>query len=72
MTSACACGWWPAEPAGSCPATTREPLREASFLIEVSRSDIAFERDFPSTPLKGTYDSRLLAQAFGKGGKVVA
>lgn len=43
----------------------REPLREASFLIEVSRSDIAFERDFPSTPLKGTYDSRLLAQAFG-------
>ncbi|MDI6026050.1 PAS domain-containing sensor histidine kinase [Corticibacterium sp. UT-5YL-CI-8] len=43
----------------------REPLREASFLIEVSRSDIAFEREFPSTPLKGTYDSRLLAQAFG-------
>ena len=43
----------------------REPLREASFLIEVSRSDIVFEREFPAEPLKGTYDSRLLAQAFG-------
>ncbi|MBX3577956.1 MAG: PAS domain-containing sensor histidine kinase [Rhizobiaceae bacterium] len=43
----------------------REPLREASFLVEVSRSDIAFERDFSSEPLVGTFDSRLLAQAFG-------
>ncbi len=43
----------------------REALREASFLVEVSRSDIAFERDFGSEPLRGTYDSRLLAQAFG-------
>jgi two-component system nitrogen regulation sensor histidine kinase NtrY len=43
----------------------REPLREASFLVEVSRSDIAFERDFGSTPLMGTIDSRLMAQAFG-------
>jgi len=43
----------------------REPLREASFLVEVSRSDIAFERDFGDEPLKGTFDSRLLAQAFG-------
>src|SRR5262245_7453960 len=43
----------------------REPLREASFLIEVSRSDIAFERDFGPEPLMGTFDSRLMAQAFG-------
>jgi two-component system nitrogen regulation sensor histidine kinase NtrY len=43
----------------------REPLREASFLIEVSRSDIAFERDFGHEPLKGKFDSRLMSQAFG-------
>ncbi len=43
----------------------REPLREASFLVEVSRSDIAFERDFGAAPLPGTFDTRLLAQAFG-------
>ncbi|RWX58051.1 ATP-binding protein, partial [Mesorhizobium sp. M2A.F.Ca.ET.039.01.1.1] len=40
-------------------------LREASFLVEVSRPDIAFQRDFGSEPLKGTFDSRLMAQAFG-------
>jgi two-component system nitrogen regulation sensor histidine kinase NtrY len=43
----------------------REALREASFLVEVSRSDIAFERQFGDKPLKGTFDSRLMAQAFG-------
>ncbi|MDQ6438050.1 PAS domain-containing sensor histidine kinase [Mesorhizobium sp. LHD-90] len=43
----------------------REPLREASFLVEVSRSDIAFERDYGGEALKGKFDSRLLAQAFG-------
>lgn len=43
----------------------REPLREASFLIEVSRSDIAFERVFGSEPLMGTFDNRLMSQAFG-------
>ncbi|MFI0848262.1 ATP-binding protein [Mesorhizobium sp. IMUNJ 23232] len=43
----------------------REPLREASFLVEVSRSDIAFERAYGGEVLKGKYDSRLLAQAFG-------
>src|SRR5690606_19080607 len=31
----------------------REPLREASFLVEVSRADIAFDRDFGNTPLMG-------------------
>ncbi|MGB6118850.1 MAG: PAS domain-containing sensor histidine kinase [Mesorhizobium sp.] len=43
----------------------REPLREASFLVEVSRSDIAFERMFGDEPLMGTFDSRLLGQAVG-------
>ncbi|MER2537085.1 MAG: PAS domain-containing sensor histidine kinase [Rhizobiaceae bacterium] len=43
----------------------REALREASFLVEVSRPDIAFERVFAPGPLKGKFDSRLLAQAFG-------
>ncbi|MHB2264761.1 sensor histidine kinase NtrY-like [Aliihoeflea sp. PC F10.4] len=43
----------------------REPLREASFLVEVSRSDIKFRREFGSEALMGHFDSRLLAQAFG-------
>ncbi len=43
----------------------REALREASFLVEVSRSDIRFERDFGNTPLIGQFDSRLMGQAFG-------
>ena len=43
----------------------REALREASFLVEVSRSDIAFDRNFGSMPLMGTFDSRLMSQAFG-------
>ncbi|WP_144862480.1 PAS domain-containing sensor histidine kinase [Mesorhizobium sp. J18] len=43
----------------------REPLREASFLVEVSRSDIKFERDFGSEPLMGRFDTRLMSQAFG-------
>ena len=43
----------------------RAALREASFLVEVSRADVTFERDFGSDPLMGTSDSRLLSQAFG-------
>jgi len=43
----------------------REPLHEASFLVEVSRPGIRFERDFGREPLYGTFDSRLMAQAFG-------
>jgi two-component system nitrogen regulation sensor histidine kinase NtrY len=43
----------------------REALHEASFLVEVSRPEISFERDFSSTPLKGQFDNRLLSQAFG-------
>jgi two-component system nitrogen regulation sensor histidine kinase NtrY len=43
----------------------REALREASFLVEVSRSDIRFERDFGIVPLIGQFDSRLMGQAIG-------
>jgi len=43
----------------------REPLREASFLVEVSRAEIAFERDFGGEALPGTFDTRLMTQAFG-------
>ncbi|MCR4266294.1 PAS domain-containing sensor histidine kinase [Nitratireductor sp. ZSWI3] len=43
----------------------REPLREASFLVEVARNEIAFERDFSNAPLMGRFDARLMGQAFG-------
>lgn len=43
----------------------REPLREASFLIEVSRTDITVERDLGEEPLIGRFDTRLMSQAFG-------
>jgi PAS domain S-box len=43
----------------------REPLREASFLIEVSRPDIRLERMLGDEPLMGRFDARLLSQAFG-------
>ncbi len=43
----------------------REALREASFLIEVSRNDIHFDNDFGSEKLIGSFDSRLIGQAFG-------
>lgn len=43
----------------------RETLRESSFLIEVSRNDIRFDHDFGSQKLIGTFDGRLIGQAFG-------
>ncbi|WP_299863562.1 PAS domain-containing sensor histidine kinase [uncultured Hoeflea sp.] len=43
----------------------REILKDATFLQEVSRSDIAFERQFPDLPLEGQFDPRMLGQAFG-------
>ncbi|RCS24305.1 PAS domain-containing sensor histidine kinase [Phyllobacterium salinisoli] len=43
----------------------RDALREASFLIEVSRNDIRFEHAFSDEPLIGDFDTRLLGQAFG-------
>lgn len=43
----------------------RQVLHEASFLVEVSRHDIKFERDFGNAPLDGNFDNRLIGQAFG-------
>src|SRR5690606_35855817 len=43
----------------------RDALREASFLIEVSRQDIQFTNEFEDCELLGTFDSRMLGQAFG-------
>ena len=48
------------------PVDLREALREASFLVEVSRSDIRFERGLRRRPFIGQFDSRLLGQAFRK------
>ncbi|WP_455482325.1 ATP-binding protein [Bartonella sp. B35(2025)] len=42
----------------------RELLREACFLIEVTRHDIYFEQDLGSVPLVGAFDNRLIVQAF--------
>ena len=43
----------------------RETIRQAAFLVEVSRSEIAVERDLPDGPLPVTYDARLVGQAIG-------
>jgi two-component system nitrogen regulation sensor histidine kinase NtrY len=43
----------------------RDTLREATFLIEVSRSDITFERDFDDQVLVCNFDDRLVGQAIG-------
>jgi two-component system, NtrC family, nitrogen regulation sensor histidine kinase NtrY len=43
----------------------RDTLREATFLVEVSRPDIKFERQIADAPLFGNFDSRMLGQAFG-------
>jgi two-component system nitrogen regulation sensor histidine kinase NtrY len=41
----------------------REIVREAVFLFQVSRSEIAFELDLPERPVMALSDRRLLAQA---------
>lgn len=43
----------------------RNSLKEAAFLVEVSRSEISFEQRLSEAPLYGHFDSRLLGQAFG-------
>lgn len=43
----------------------RETVREAAFLVEVSRSEIKFERDLPESPLPAMIDDRLVGQAIG-------
>jgi two-component system, NtrC family, nitrogen regulation sensor histidine kinase NtrY len=45
------------------PHDVREIVREAVFLFQVSRSEIAFELDLPDKPLMALSDRRLLAQA---------
>ncbi len=47
------------------PLDIRQPLREAAFLIEVSRPDITIEKQLPAIAVMGMLDSRMLAQAFG-------
>jgi len=43
----------------------RETIREAAFLVEVSRNEITVERDLPDEPLPVTFDARLVGQAIG-------
>ncbi|MFD2237865.1 sensor histidine kinase NtrY-like [Aureimonas populi] len=43
----------------------REALQEAVFMREMGDHGIAFSSDFGSQPLHGSYDIRLLSQAFG-------
>ncbi|MGB8819329.1 MAG: PAS domain-containing sensor histidine kinase [Rhizobiaceae bacterium] len=43
----------------------RQPLKEAAFLMEVSRPDIVIEKQLGDQPLYGLFDNRMLGQAFG-------
>ncbi|WP_445082908.1 ATP-binding protein [Chelativorans sp. YIM 93263] len=43
----------------------REPLREAAFLVDVSRPDTSVEMALGKVPLVGRFDTRLMSQAFG-------
>ncbi|WP_457589927.1 ATP-binding protein [Jiella marina] len=43
----------------------RDALREAVFMREMGDHGIAFSADIPETPMRGSYDIRLLSQAFG-------
>jgi two-component system nitrogen regulation sensor histidine kinase NtrY len=47
------------------PTDIRDVLRDASFLVEISNSQIRFQHDFADEPLVGNFDNRLLGQAFG-------
>lgn len=43
----------------------REAIREAAFLVEVSRNEIVVERDLPDQALPVLFDDRLVGQAIG-------
>nr|WP_245514695.1 PAS domain-containing sensor histidine kinase [Jiella endophytica] len=43
----------------------RDALREAVFMREMGDHGIAFSAEIPDTPMYGSYDTRLLSQAFG-------
>lgn len=47
------------------PGDLRETLNEATFLVEVSRSEITFSREFGEAPLRCHFDPRLIGQAVG-------
>ncbi|MGB7431587.1 MAG: PAS domain-containing sensor histidine kinase [Ahrensia sp.] len=47
------------------PGDLRETLNEATFLVEVSRSEITFIREFGEQPLRCHFDPRLIGQAVG-------
>ena len=43
----------------------RNTVKEAAFLVEVSRNEIQFDREFADTPLACHFDDRLVGQAVG-------
>ena len=43
----------------------RQPVKEAAFLIEVSRPEIRIEKQLPAEPVYGMFDNRMMGQAFG-------
>ena len=43
----------------------RNTVKEAAFLVEVSRNEIQFDREFSDTPLACYFDDRLVGQAVG-------
>jgi two-component system nitrogen regulation sensor histidine kinase NtrY len=43
----------------------RDILKDATFLREMGNSHVTFIRDLGEEPLDGTFDSRMLGQAFG-------
>lgn len=47
------------------PLDIRTPLREASFLIDVSRPEMTIEKVLPNDPLVGMFDNRMIGQAIG-------
>ena len=43
----------------------RQPIKEAAFLIEVSRPEIRIEKELPAQAVNGMFDSRMISQALG-------
>ncbi|THF51986.1 sensor histidine kinase NtrY-like [Allorhizobium terrae] len=46
-------------------ADLRDILKDAIFLREMGHSDCSFTRELGDAPLQGSFDARMLAQAFG-------
>ncbi|EAU42463.1 probable nitrogen regulation transmembrane protein [Fulvimarina pelagi HTCC2506] len=47
------------------PTDLRDVIKEAIFAREMGDHGVVFEKDIPDEPLIGSYDTRLLGQAFG-------